>query len=100
MKSHANPAALKDKTIVVYGYGSQGRAHARNLHDSGFTVVVAARPGPSFEQARADGLAVDTPERAFPVADLIAHLVVTLPERSEPLPLPLAASRRPPITVL
>ena len=70
----ANPAALKDKTIVVYGYGSQGRAHARNLHDSGFTVVVAARPGASYDQAKADGLAVDTPERAIPVADLIALL--------------------------
>jgi ketol-acid reductoisomerase len=70
----ANPAALKDKTIVVYGYGSQGRAHARNLHDSGYTVVVAARPGPSYDQAKADGLAVDTPERAIPVADLIALL--------------------------
>ena len=44
---------LKDKTIVVYGYGSQGRAHARNLHDSGYTVVVAARPGASFDQAKA-----------------------------------------------
>ena len=71
----ANPAALKDKTVVVYGYGSQGRAHARNLHDSGYTVVVAARPGgPSYEQAKADGLAVDSPERAVPVADLIALL--------------------------
>jgi ketol-acid reductoisomerase len=70
----ANPAALKDKTVVIYGYGSQGRAHARNLHDSGFTVVVAARPGASYDQAKADGLAVDTPERAIPVADLIALL--------------------------
>ena len=70
----ANPAALKDKTIVVYGYGSQGRAHARNLHDSGYTVVVAARPGASYDLAKADGLAVDTPERAIPVADLIALL--------------------------
>jgi ketol-acid reductoisomerase len=50
----ANPAALKQKTVVIYGYGSQGRAHARNLHDSGFNVVVAARPGASFDQARAD----------------------------------------------
>ncbi len=67
--------ALTGRTVVIYGYGSQGRAHARNLHDSGFTVVVAARPGgPSFAQAQADGLAVDAPERALPVADLIALL--------------------------
>ena len=71
----ANPAALRDKTTVIYGYGSQGRAHARNLHDSGFKVLVAARAGgPSFKQAQADGLAVDTPENAVPKADLIALL--------------------------
>jgi ketol-acid reductoisomerase len=67
--------ALKGRTVVIFGYGSQGRAHARNLNDSGFNVVVAARPeGASFKQAQADGLAVDTPERAIPVADLIALL--------------------------
>ncbi len=78
MKSYsiadANPAALQSQTIVVYGYGSQGRAHARNLHDSGYRVMVAARPGASFEQAARDGLAVDLPERAIPAADLIALL--------------------------
>jgi len=77
----ANPDTLRGRTIVIYGYGSQGRAHARNLHDSGYTVVVAARPGPSFDQAQADGLAVDTPERAIPVADLIALLT---PDMAQP----------------
>jgi ketol-acid reductoisomerase len=70
----ANPAALANKSIVVYGYGSQGRAHARNLHEAGYNVLVAARPGASFEQATRDGLAVDLPKRAIPVADLIALL--------------------------
>ena len=71
----ANPAALRDKLTVIFGYGSQGRAHARNLQDSGFNVLVAARPdGASFQQAKADGLAVDTPENAVPKADLIALL--------------------------
>lgn len=71
----ANPAALRDKLTVIYGYGSQGRAHARNLQDSGFNVLVAARPdGASFKKAQADGLAVDTPENAIPKADLIALL--------------------------
>ncbi len=77
----ANPDALRGRTIVIYGYGSQGRAHARNLHDSGLTVVVAARPGKSFDQARADGLAVDVPERAIPTADLIALLT---PDMQQP----------------
>ena len=71
----ANPAALRDKLTVIYGYGSQGRAHARNLHESGFNVLIAARPeGASFKQAQADGLAVDTLENAIPKADLIALL--------------------------
>jgi ketol-acid reductoisomerase len=71
----ANPAALKDKLTVIYGYGSQGRAHARNLHDSGFRVLVAAREdGASFKQAQEDGLPVETPENAIPKADLIALL--------------------------
>ena len=78
MKSYsaadANPAVLEGQTIVVYGYGSQGRAHARNLHDAGYKVVVAARPGASFAQAQRDGLAVDQPEHAIPRADLIALL--------------------------
>ena len=34
---------LKNKTIAIIGYGSQGHAHARNLHDSGLKVVVGLR---------------------------------------------------------
>ncbi len=36
---------LAGKRIAVLGYGSQGRAHALNLKDSGFDVVVGLRPG-------------------------------------------------------
>ena len=36
---------LKDKTVAVIGYGSQGHAHALNLADSGVQVVVGLRPG-------------------------------------------------------
>ena len=39
----ADPAKLTGKTIAVIGYGSQGRSHARNLHDSGHKVVVGLR---------------------------------------------------------
>jgi len=46
----ANQASLKGSTIAVIGYGSQGRAHARNLRDSGFRVIVGARPGGVAEQ--------------------------------------------------
>ena len=36
---------LKNKTVAVIGYGSQGHAHAQNLRDSGINVVVGQRPG-------------------------------------------------------
>jgi len=41
----ADLSLLKDKTIAILGYGSQGHAQAQNLQDSGCTVVVGQRPG-------------------------------------------------------
>ena len=56
--------ALRKAKIAVLGYGSQGRAHALNLKDSGFDVVVGVRKGKSFKQAKKDGLTVTTPAEA------------------------------------
>jgi len=43
--------AVKDKTIAVIGYGSQGRAQSLNMKDSGLKVVVGLRPnGASWEK--------------------------------------------------
>ena len=48
--------SLSGKRISVIGYGSQGRAHALNLRDSGYDVQVGLRPdGPSWRRAREDG---------------------------------------------
>ena len=41
----ANLALLKDKTIAILGYGSQGHAQALNLRDSGCNVIIGQRPG-------------------------------------------------------
>lgn len=41
----ANLALLKNKTIAILGYGSQGHAQALNLRDSGCNVVIGQRPG-------------------------------------------------------
>ena len=68
--------ALKGARIAVLGYGSQGRAHALNLKDSGFDVVVGVRKGgASWKKAKRDGLAVAEPLEAARDADLVAMLV-------------------------
>jgi len=55
----ADLGLLKDKTIAIIGYGSQGHAHANNLRDSGFDVVVGLRPGgASAAKAEAAGFTV------------------------------------------
>ena len=41
----ADLSALKDKTVAILGYGSQGHAHALNLRDSGCKVIVGQRKG-------------------------------------------------------
>jgi ketol-acid reductoisomerase len=57
----ADLSLLEGKTVAILGYGSQGHAHALNLHDSGVNVVVGLRPdSSSVEKAKADGLEVDT----------------------------------------
>jgi ketol-acid reductoisomerase len=67
--------ALRRARIAILGYGSQGRAHALNLKDSGFDVVVGVRKGDSFKQAKKDGLTVLAPADAVKDATLIAILV-------------------------
>ena len=63
------------KRIAIIGYGSQGRAHALNLRDSGFEVVIGLRPGgPTEAKAQADGFVVQAPAEAVKDADLVAIL--------------------------
>jgi ketol-acid reductoisomerase len=59
----------------VLGYGSQGRAHALNLKDSGHEVVIGARTGGgSFSKAQADGFTVREPAEAVKGAAIVAIL--------------------------
>src|ERR1700681_2110713 len=74
--------ALKGARIAVLGYGSQGRAHALNLKDSGFDVVVGLRKGgKSWLKARRDGLEITSPAAAVANADLVAMLVPDIAQK-------------------
>ena len=67
---------LKGKTVAVIGYGSQGHAHALNLHESGIDVVVGLYEGSkSWKVAEEAGLKVATAAEAAKQADIIMILV-------------------------
>jgi ketol-acid reductoisomerase len=74
--------ALRGARIAILGYGSQGRAHALNLHDSGYDVVVGVRKGDSWNKAKKDGLNVMEPAAAVEGAQLVAMLVPDLTQKS------------------
>lgn len=72
---------LKNKKVAVVGYGSQGHAHALNLKDSGYDVVVGVREGRSFEEAVKDGFDVYPVREAARIADVV---MVLLPDERQP----------------
>ncbi|HHM23874.1 MAG TPA: ketol-acid reductoisomerase, partial [Bacteroidetes bacterium] len=80
--SDADLNELKDKTVAILGYGSQGHAHALNLKDSGVSVVVGLRKnGRSWDKAKADGVTVLETAEACARADVIMILV---PDQDQP----------------
>ena len=71
-----NLELLKGKTLAVIGYGSQGHAHALNLHDSGMNVVVGLPAGSkSRAAAEKEGLKVLTAAEAAKAGDVIMILI-------------------------
>ena len=77
----ADLSLLEGKTVAILGYGSQGHAHALNLHDSGVNVVVGLRPdSTSVEKAKADGLEVDTIADAASRGDIV---MILLPDEKQ-----------------
>jgi ketol-acid reductoisomerase len=71
----ANPQILAGERVAVLGYGSQGRAHALNLRDSGYNVVIGLRPGgPTSKLAENEGFEVLIPTEACKDAGLVAVL--------------------------
>ena len=71
-----NPEIIQGKKIAIIGYGSQGHAHALNLHDSGCDVRVGLRPeSKSAEEAREHGLKVVDIDTAAEEADVVMILI-------------------------
>ncbi len=71
----ADLGLLQGKTVAVIGYGSQGHAHARNLKDSGVSVVVGLREGSkSAGRAREAGLEVLSVAEAAARGDVVMIL--------------------------
>src|SRR3977135_4266357 len=77
----ADPGALKGQTVAVIGYGSQGHAHALNLHESGADVVVGLAPG-----SRSRAIAEEAGLRVADVADAVRDadvVMVLVPDTSQ-----------------
>ncbi len=72
----ADLSLIKNKKVAVIGFGSQGHAHASNLHDSGVDVVVGLRAGSSSQsKVRAAGLACAPVAEAAAGADVVMMLI-------------------------
>lgn len=73
---------IKSKKVAIIGYGSQGHAHALNLHESGVNVVVGLRPsGASWQKAQNAGLTVKSVAEAVAEADVV---MILLPDENIP----------------
>jgi ketol-acid reductoisomerase len=67
---------IKDKTVAIIGYGSQGHAHALNLKESGINVIIGLYEGSkSWAKAEAQGMKVYTTAEAAKKADIIMILI-------------------------
>lgn len=66
---------LKDLTVAVIGYGSQGSAQALCMRDSGVKVIIGVRGGTSFNKAKEDGFEVMDVAKAASKADII-HILL------------------------
>ncbi len=78
----AERGLLEGRKVAIVGYGSQGHAHALNLHDSGVDVRVGLRPGSaSRAKAEAEGLRVLPVTEAAAEADVVMML---LPDTEQP----------------
>jgi ketol-acid reductoisomerase len=71
----ANLDIIKNLKVAIIGYGSQGHAHANNLHDSGVDITVGLREGSdSWDKAESSGLEVSSIANSVKDSDLVMIL--------------------------
>jgi ketol-acid reductoisomerase len=87
----ADLSLIKGKKVTIVGYGSQGHAHALNLHESGIKVTVGLRKdGASWDKAKNAGLTVKEVGQAVEGADFVMmlmpdeHIAATYKSEVEP----------------
>src|SRR4028119_1288156 len=81
-ETDTDPEIIKSLIVGIVGYGSQGHAHALNLHDSGVNVRVGLHEGSaSRARAEAEGLTVGTVAEVTKEADVIMFLTPDVPMR-------------------
>ena len=77
-----NMELLSGKTVAIIGYGSQGHAHARNLHESGVNVIVGLKKtSKRWQTVIEDGLKVMETSEAAKAADII---MILTPDETQP----------------
>ena len=82
-EADVDATCLSERQVTILGYGSQGRAHALNLKDSGFNVVMGLRrDGASWAQAESDGLTIMEPADAVRDAAIVAFLTPDMVQKS------------------
>ncbi len=70
---------LKNKTVAILGYGSQGRSQAQNMRDSDINVIIGSRPsGSSWKRATDDDFEVCSIPEATRKADIVHMLIQDL----------------------
>ena len=78
----ANLSVIKNKTLAIIGYGSQGHAHAQNLKDSGLNVIIGLYPkSKSVPVAKKHGFRVFNTDQAVQKADVI---MIAVPDMKQP----------------
>jgi ketol-acid reductoisomerase len=76
MHYDADLGIIKNRRVAVIGFGSQGHAHALNLHESGIDVCVGLRDGsPSRSEVEAHGVPVHSVSDAAAWADVVMILI-------------------------